>query len=47
MDKWAFGITMTIVGIGGTFLTMGILILTINLLKKVFPVVSDGEARKP
>jgi hypothetical protein len=22
MDKWAFGITMTIVGVGGTFFTL-------------------------
>jgi Na+-transporting methylmalonyl-CoA/oxaloacetate decarboxylase gamma subunit len=47
MDKWTFGFTMMIVGIGGTFLTLGILILIINLLKKVFPVASDGDARKP
>ena len=47
MDKWTFGFTMMIVGVGGTFLTLGILILTINLLKKIFPVVSNDEARKP
>jgi len=47
MGKWAFGFTMMIVGVGGTFLTLAILILTINLLKKIFPVASDGDARKP
>lgn len=45
MDKWAFGLTMMIVGVGGTFLTLGILILTINLLKKIFPV-ANGDAKK-
>ncbi len=45
MDKWAFGFTMMIVGIGGTFLTLSILILTINILKKIFPVTPD-DAKK-
>ncbi len=38
MDNWAFGITMTIVGVGGTFLTLWILSLVMSLLKKVFPL---------
>jgi Na+-transporting methylmalonyl-CoA/oxaloacetate decarboxylase gamma subunit len=46
MDKWAFGFTMMTVGVGGTFLTLGILILTITVLKKIFPVASDGDAGK-
>jgi Na+-transporting methylmalonyl-CoA/oxaloacetate decarboxylase gamma subunit len=46
MDKWAFGLTMMVVGVGGTFLTLGILILTINLLKKVFPAETD-RAKQP
>lgn len=46
MDKWAFGLTMMVVGVGGTFLTLGILILTINLLKKAFPVDTD-QAEQP
>jgi Na+-transporting methylmalonyl-CoA/oxaloacetate decarboxylase gamma subunit len=46
MDKWAFGFTMMIVGVGGTFLTLAILILTINILKKVFPVAPDSDAKK-
>jgi Na+-transporting methylmalonyl-CoA/oxaloacetate decarboxylase gamma subunit len=41
MDKWTFGLTMMVVGVGGTFLTLGILILTISLLKKLFPVETD------
>jgi Na+-transporting methylmalonyl-CoA/oxaloacetate decarboxylase gamma subunit len=46
MDKWAFGLTMMVVGVGGTFLTLGILILTIHLLKKLFPAEAD-RARQP
>lgn len=38
MDKLAFGLTMMIVGIGGTFLTLTLLIWSIELLKKLFPL---------
>lgn len=41
MDKWAFGLTMMVVGIGGTFLTLTILIWSIALLKKVFPISAE------
>jgi len=37
-DKWAFGLTMMIVGMGGTFLTLWILSLVMDLLKKIFPL---------
>ena len=38
MDKWDFGLTMMIVGMGGTFLTLWILGLVVDLLKKAFPL---------
>jgi len=38
MDKWSFGITMTIVGVGATFLTLWVLSLVMTLLKKIFPL---------
>ncbi len=41
MDKWAFGITMMVVGIGGTFLTLAIIIWSIQLLKKLFPLSAE------
>ena len=41
MDNWAFGITMTIVGVGGTFLTLWILSLVMSFLKKVFPLSAE------
>ena len=37
MDKWDFGISMTVVGMGGTLLTLWILSLFTMLLKKAFP----------
>jgi Na+-transporting methylmalonyl-CoA/oxaloacetate decarboxylase gamma subunit len=47
MDKWAFGITMMVVGVGGTFLTLAILIWSIQLLKKIFPLsAADGDKSK-
>ena len=39
MNKWDFGLTMMIVGMGGTFVTLWVLSLVMNLLKKVFPLV--------
>ena len=41
MDNWAFGLTMTVVGVGGTFLTLWVLSLVIDLLKKVFPLKDE------
>jgi hypothetical protein len=37
MDNWTFGITMLVVGMGGTLLTLWILSLLMDLMKKVFP----------
>jgi len=37
LDNWTFGITMLIVGMGGTLLTLWILSLIMSLLKKIFP----------
>ena len=42
MDKWAFGITMMVVGVGGTFLTLAILIFSIEIMKKLFPLSAEG-----
>jgi len=37
MDKWSFGVAMTLIGVSGTFLTLGVLVLLTNVLKKIFP----------
>ena len=47
MDKWAFGITMMVVGVGGTFLTLAILIWSIQLMKILFPLpAADSDKNK-
>jgi hypothetical protein len=46
MDKWTFGLTLMIVGMGGTFLTVWVLSLVIILLKKIYPLASDGKEKK-
>ena len=43
MDKWTFGLTMTLVGMGGTFLTLWVLGLVVDLLKKIFPLQPEAE----
>ncbi len=43
MDKWTFGLTMLVVGMGGTLLTLIILSLIMGLLKKLFPYKKEQE----
>lgn len=45
MDKWSFGITLTVLGIGATFLTLWILSLVMVLLKKIFPLSAQEETK--
>ena len=46
MDNLSFGLTMTVVGVGGTFLTLWVLGLVVDLLKKVFPLQAQDEPDK-
>jgi Na+-transporting methylmalonyl-CoA/oxaloacetate decarboxylase gamma subunit len=41
MDNWTFGITMIVVGMGGTLLTLWILSLLMSVLKKAFPLKKE------
>jgi len=41
-EKWAFGLTLMIVGMGGTFLTLWILSLVMDTLKKIFPLAAKA-----
>jgi hypothetical protein len=45
MDKWAFGMTMLVVGVGGTFLTLAFLIWSIQLLKLLFPLSAEERGK--
>ena len=44
MGKWTFGITMMIVGMGGTLLTLWILSLLMMVLKRIFPISEENGA---
>jgi Na+-transporting methylmalonyl-CoA/oxaloacetate decarboxylase gamma subunit len=37
MNNWEFGITMLVLGMGGTLLTLWLLSLLMSALKKLFP----------
>ncbi|MBI4633348.1 MAG: OadG family protein [Deltaproteobacteria bacterium] len=41
MDKFTFGITMLLVGMGGTILTLALISVLITLLKKIFPLKNE------
>ena len=45
MDNSAFGLTMTIVGVGGTFITLWVISLVIDLLKKLFPLQEQKQEK--
>lgn len=47
MDKWSFGLTVTLVGVGGTFLTLWMIGLVVDLLKRVFPLKQQESDPKP
>jgi hypothetical protein len=42
MNNWTFGVTMIVVGMGGTILTLWILSLIMGFLKMLFPH-QEGE----
>ncbi len=43
MDNWTFGITMIIVGMGGTLLTLWILSLLMSFMKRIFPISKEDK----
>lgn len=42
MDTWTFGLSLLVVGMGGTLLTLTLMSLLMGVLKKIFPV-KEGE----
>ncbi len=44
MENSSFGFTMTVVGLGGTFITLAILIFFVEGLKKVFPFNPEKDS---
>jgi hypothetical protein len=43
MDNWTFGLSMLVVGMGGTLLTLMLMSALMVLLKKIFPVKGGEE----
>jgi hypothetical protein len=43
MDNWTFGITMLVVGMGGTLAALTLLALIMELLKKIFPLKEESK----
>jgi hypothetical protein len=41
MDIWTFGLTMMIVAGGGTFVTLWLFGLLIDLLKRIYPLAAE------
>jgi len=47
MDKLTFGLTLLIVGMGGTLLTLYLLTLLINGIRMLFPVRPSENEQSP
>jgi Na+-transporting methylmalonyl-CoA/oxaloacetate decarboxylase gamma subunit len=46
MDNLTFGISMIVVGMGGTLLTLWILSLLMIVLKRIFPYKAENDTKK-
>ncbi|HNQ45751.1 MAG TPA: OadG family protein [Syntrophorhabdus sp.] len=43
MDKWTFGLTMLVVGMGGTIATLIVFSLIMSVMKKIFPYRKEDK----
>ena len=46
MDKLMYGLVVTVVGMGGTLLSLCVIILAVHLLKRVFPYRETDEPKE-
>jgi Na+-transporting methylmalonyl-CoA/oxaloacetate decarboxylase gamma subunit len=46
MSPFAFGITLLVVGLGGTLATLGLLALLLRLLTILFPAPAEDAVKK-
>jgi Na+-transporting methylmalonyl-CoA/oxaloacetate decarboxylase gamma subunit len=46
MDNVTYGLTMTLLGMGGTLVSLWIISLAMNLLKRVFPHQPEEKEKK-
>ncbi len=47
MKDLGFGLSMTVMGMGVTFFTLGLLVLIIRILLKLFPYKKENELEQP
>jgi len=45
VDNVTFGVTMIVVGMGGTLLTLWLITAVINMMKKMFPVKTTTDSK--
>ena len=45
MDTWTFGLTMVVVGMGGTLLSLALMSLIMALLKRLFPLQEEKPTK--
>ncbi|HOE16384.1 MAG TPA: OadG family protein [Syntrophorhabdaceae bacterium] len=45
MDRWTFGLTMLVVGMGGTICTLILFSLVMSALKKLFPYKKEEDEK--
>jgi Na+-transporting methylmalonyl-CoA/oxaloacetate decarboxylase gamma subunit len=45
MDNWMFGVSIVVVGMGGTLLTLWVLSLFVSVLKRFFPYEKEEEKK--
>jgi hypothetical protein len=45
MDTWTFGLTMVVVGMGGTLLSLMLMSLLMALLKRLFPLREEKPSK--
>ncbi|HNY69695.1 MAG: OadG family protein [Syntrophorhabdus sp.] len=43
MDRWTFGLTMLVVGMGGTIATLIVFSLIMSVMKKIFPYRKEDK----
>ena len=43
MDNLTFGLTLIVVGMGGTLLTLALFALLMSLLKRIFPAKAEKQ----
>jgi len=46
MDNVTYGLTITILGMGGTLVSLWIISLAMNVLKKFFPCQPEGKENR-